>query len=265
MRVHPQCTLWRRTCVGWAGLYLPERVYTYVSSMLACPKTTSFLPPPLPHLPSLSAPPSAALAFSHVLVGPRTLTTWESCMQVRTTSHTAVYRRQGSPVHDLHHAQGEFNLSHASKMPIAKTQQCLAYNVPPFRLLSPVTHRSTENSRGGPSDPSRQTVISRINAPAHGNIARASHSSLIPSPADRSWGCHSSMSNTRPPRDQRAPYPPLPPLPPPRRTQSECSHNMCAQSAFVAAVRIFFAWERTYITAALVGHPLRRGFGYGLR
>lgn len=92
----PRSTWWGG--LDWTGC---PRIYLYerVSSTQARIRHPFSYPPP----PQASTLP-AAHAFSHVLVGPRTLTTWVSCMQVRASSHTAVCHKQGSPVHDLHHA-----------------------------------------------------------------------------------------------------------------------------------------------------------------
>lgn len=88
-------TMPRRTGPGWTGLdWISSCLYIQNVCLPCAPKITYFFLTTLP----------TALAFSHVLVGPRTLTRWESCMQVRASSHTAVCHKQGSPVHDLHHA-----------------------------------------------------------------------------------------------------------------------------------------------------------------
>lgn len=89
---HPQCL----DGVGCPVFCTDMRVFdSGTKSASLSFSTTPFPPSNLP----------AALAFlSHVLVGPQTLTTWESCMQVRASNHTPVCHKQGSPVHDLRHA-----------------------------------------------------------------------------------------------------------------------------------------------------------------
>lgn len=136
-----------------------------------------FLPP--------SPPPytlSAALAFSHVLVGPRTLTTWESCMQVRASSHTSVCHKQGSPVHDLHHAHRVQSIP-CKMMPSASfAEPSSAWHITslPTQRIGPGLYRTTTELAGTAKGSPVETVISRITVPTHGNNCPSQP--LIPSP-----------------------------------------------------------------------------------
>lgn len=116
---------------------------------------------------------------------------------------------------------------------LCRTQQRLAYNVPPSRPLGPDLHRTTRELAGT----AKRSIRRNCNKPHHRSLAR--HSSLVPSPVHRSWGCHSSVSEASPSWGQH----PLPPSSPPT-TEAHTAWSQattCAQPAFVAAVRIFFA------------------------
>jgi hypothetical protein len=129
---------------------------------------------PFPYPPS----PRGSCFFPRALVGPRTLTTWESCMQVRASNHTAVCHKQGSTVHDLRHA-------HRVQSIPRKTMPSVSFDKNPssawhITSLLPAAHTRSPSSGDDQAIHPVETVISRITTPMHAITARASHSSLAP-------------------------------------------------------------------------------------
>lgn len=209
-------------CEGWAGLGWPLfNVGT---------QPTSFCLPPSRRL----------LLFPTCFVGPRTLTTWESCMQVRASSHTAVCHKQGSTVHDLRHA-------HRVQSTSCKTMPSVSFDKKPssaWHITSLLPASQTQIPtvlprgipRGRPSDPSRRNCIK----PHHRSHVRNTCPSqpLIPSPVALPigpWGCHSN------PCQKRVLLGALTPLPPssnPTTVEAHAAampgatHNRCATGIY---------------------------------
>lgn len=122
---------------------------------------------------------------------------------------------------------------------LCRTQQRLAYNVAPYPAprTRPSSHgEGTRGDRDGIHPV--ETVISRIASPLPrtATIARASHSSLAPSPADRSWACHSSVSEMRP---SWGSTPPFPPSSPPTTE----AHTACPQPRHVRSRHLLLPSE----------------------
>lgn len=149
--------------------------------------------------------------------------------------------KQGSPVHDLHHAH-RVQFIPCKMMPFATfAEPSSSWHITslPTRPLGPDLHRTTRELAGGRDGIHPvETVISRIASPLPrtATIARASHSSLAPSPADRSWACHSSVSEMRP---SWGSTPPLPPSSPPTTE----AHTACPQPRHVRSRHLLLPSE----------------------